>query len=73
MSVDPTPSSSIDEKREPIAAPDVEAGHLGRTDSQIEADGGGACPAVLVDTGSGLTSCHLQRYNSSALTLPPLD
>lgn len=73
MSVDPTPSSSIDEKREPIAAPDVEAGHLGRTDSQIEADGGGACPALLHEANPELTSCHLQRYNSSALTLLPLD
>ncbi|ORY78923.1 major facilitator superfamily domain-containing protein [Leucosporidium creatinivorum] len=40
MSSDPTPASSIDEKREPAPAADIEGGHLGRTDSEIEKDGG---------------------------------
>lgn len=70
MSSDPTPASSIDEKREPVAAPatDLEGGHLGRTDSEIEKDGGGE-QILIVASELQLTHLPQQRSNSSAPTL----
>lgn len=72
MSSDPTPASSIDEKREPApAAADLEGGHLGRTDSEIEKDGGGMW-SLTITHELLLTYLRTQRFNSSAPMLLPL-